>query len=89
MWPEALHVAYKKYKIKRKFTFFGKYQYISSRELKTLEFSLVRIVKILMFSNNSMKYIWYSPKKSKYALFITSGPFHDALFGKHTNALFW
>ena len=38
---ETLHVTYKKYKIKRKFTFFGKYQIIESRDLKTSEFSLV------------------------------------------------
>ena len=40
---ETLHVAYKSYKIKRKFTFFfGKYQlHISSRELKTSEDSHV------------------------------------------------
>ena len=38
---ESLHVAYKKYKIKRKFPFFGKYKYIPSRELKTSEFSRV------------------------------------------------
>ena len=27
-------------------------------------------MKILMFSTHSMKYIWYSPQKSKYPLFI-------------------
>ena len=38
---ETLHVAYKKYKMKRKFTFFGEYQYISSCDFKTSEFSTV------------------------------------------------
>ena len=38
---EALHVAYKKYKIERKFIFWGvNTKNISSRELKTSEFSL-------------------------------------------------
>ena len=27
-------------------------------------------MKILMFSTHSMKYIWYSPQKSKYPLYI-------------------
>ena len=27
-------------------------------------------MKILMFSTHSMKYIWYSPQKRKYPLFI-------------------
>ena len=49
-----------KHKIKRKFTFFGKYQ-------NTLCYALV---KMLIFSTHSMKYIWYSPKKSKYPLYI-------------------
>ena len=49
---ETLHVAYKKYKIKRKFTFF------TSHELKTSEFSLVlRTRENLMFLTRSMKYI--------------------------------
>ena len=38
---ETLHVAYKKYKIKREFTFFVNTKYLSSLELKTSEFSLV------------------------------------------------
>ena len=39
---ETLHVAYKKYKIKRKFTFFSaNTKYIASRELKISEYSLV------------------------------------------------
>ena len=29
-------------------------------------------MKILMFSTHSMKYIWYSPQKSKYPLYTTS-----------------
>ena len=32
--------------------------------------SYYALVKILMFSTHSMKYIWYSPQKSKYPLFI-------------------
>ena len=49
-------------------------KYISSRELKTSEFSLMlRLVKILLFSTHSMKYIWYSSQKSKYPLYITTG----------------
>ena len=31
--------------------------------------SCCALMKILMFSTHSMKYIWYSPKKSKYPLF--------------------
>ena len=62
----TLHVAYKKYKIKKgkekKTTFLVNTKYISSLELKTLEFSLL---KILLFSTHSMKYIWYSHQKSK------------------------
>ena len=62
----------KKYKIKRKFTFFSKnHIYITSRELKTSKFSCCALMKILMFSTHSMKYIWYSPQKSKYPLCIT------------------
>ena len=38
---ETLHVAYKKYKIKRKFTFTVNTKYISSHELKTSELSRV------------------------------------------------
>ena len=30
-------------------------------------------MKILMLSTHSMKYIWYSPQKSKYPLFISLG----------------
>ena len=33
----------------------------------------IALVKILMFSTHSMKYIWYSPQKSKYPLYITTG----------------
>ena len=58
-----LHVAYKKYKIKskkRKNTFLVNIKYISSLEMNTSEFSLL---KILMFSTNSMKYIWYLHQK--------------------------
>ena len=53
----------KKYKIKRKFTFFSKYKihFISWR---------CALMKILMFSTHSLKYIWYSPQKSKYPLKI-------------------
>ena len=32
--------------------------------------SCCAFMKILMFSTHSMKYIWYSPQKSKYPLFI-------------------
>ena len=39
---ETLHIAYKRYKIKRKFTFWGvNNRNISSRELKTSKLSLV------------------------------------------------
>ena len=39
---ETLHIAYKRYKIKRKFTFLGvNTKNISSRELKTSKLSLV------------------------------------------------
>ena len=39
---ETLHIAYKRYKIKRKFTFFGvNTKNISSRELKTSKISLM------------------------------------------------
>ena len=38
---ETLHVAYKKYNIKRKFAFMVNAKYISSHGLKTTEFSLV------------------------------------------------
>ena len=61
-------------------------KYISSRELKTSKFSCVlRTMKILMFSTHSMKYIWYSPLKSKYPLYIdsrgyASGPIRICLF---------
>ena len=50
---ETLHVAYKKYKIKSKFTFFSvNTKYISSRELKTSEFaSCCALVKILIFQH--------------------------------------
>ena len=41
-------------------------KYISSSELKTSEFSRVR-----MFSTQEMKYIWYSPKKkSKFSFYF-------------------
>ena len=71
---ETLHVAYKKYKIKRKLTFFSvNTKYISSRELETSKFHLCyACLKIQMFSTHLMKYIWYSPQKSKYPLFIFS-----------------
>ena len=69
---ETLHVAYNKYKIKRILIFWLNTIYISSQELKMSKLSLVLcIVKIPMFSTHSMKYIWYSAKKSKYPLFIT------------------
>ena len=55
--------AYVLYKIKRKFTFISvNSKYIKSRKVKTSKFSLM---KILMFSTHSMKYIWYSPQKEK------------------------
>ena len=44
---------------------------MSSRDLKTSKFSYV-LMKILTFSTHSMKYIWYSIKKSKYPLCIFS-----------------
>ena len=34
-------------------------------------------MKILMFSTHSMKYIWYSPQKSKYPLFIQHSSFNN------------
>ena len=58
---ERLHVAYRKYKIK-KLMFLVNTKHISSRELDTSE-----------FSTHSMKYIWYSPQKSKYLLHFVSG----------------
>ena len=58
---ERLHIAYNKYKIKRKFTYFGKYQIYLSLEFKASEFSLRTRDKSDVFN-----YIWYSPQKSKY-----------------------
>ena len=47
---------------------------MSSRDLKTSKFSFeLRTHEILMFSTHSMKYIWYSPQKSKYPLIISLG----------------
>ena len=52
---ETLHVAYKKYKIKRNLLFWGvNTTHISSRDLKTSE-----------FSTHSINYIWNSPQKRK------------------------
>ena len=46
-------------------------KYISSSELKTSEFSeCAARVKIFMFSTHEMKYIWYSPKKSKFSFYF-------------------
>ena len=39
-------------------------KYISSSELKTSE------LKLFMFSTHEMKYIWYSPKKSKFSFYF-------------------
>ena len=68
-----MHVAYKKYKIKRKFTsFLVNTKYIKSRELNTSEFSLMlRTRKNSVFSTHSMIYNSYSPQKRKYPLFIS------------------
>ena len=50
---------------------------MSSRELKHRNFhSCCALMKILMFSTHSMKYIWYSPQKSKYPLCIPLSFFH-------------
>ena len=35
-----------------------------------LKISAISLVKLLIFSTHSMKYIWYSPQKSKYPLYI-------------------
>ena len=42
---------------------------ISSHVLKK---SSISLVKMLIFSTHSMEYIWYSPQKSKYPLFISN-----------------
>ena len=57
-------------KNKKKIYFFSAYtKNISSHVLKILAISLVlRTREILIFSTHSMKYIWYSPQKSKYPL---------------------
>ena len=53
---------------KRIFTFFEvNIKYISSRVLKTSEFSQV---KILMFSTHKMKYIWYLLQIGKFSFLI-------------------
>ena len=68
---EPLHVAYKKYKIKRKITFLANTKHYHLVSWKHQNFhSCCAIVKILMFSTHSMKYIWYSPQKSKYPPFM-------------------
>ena len=66
---ETLHVAYQRYKIKRKFTFFSvNTKNILSRELKTSEFSLVLRTREKSDVFNTLGeirggggYIWYSP----------------------------
>ena len=59
-------------KNKKKIYFFSENtKIISSHVLKISAFSLVlRTRELLIFSRHSMKYIWYSPQKSKYPLFI-------------------
>ena len=64
----------KEYKIKRNFTYFSKYQinfHLVSWKHQNFH-SCCALMKILMFSTHSMKYIWYSPQKSKYPLFNMS-----------------
>ena len=62
---ETLHVAYKKYKIKRKFTFFlVNTKYLSSCELKTSEFSLVlRTRENSVFNTLNEIYLVFTSKK--------------------------
>ena len=65
----------KKYIFKRKFTFISKYQiYISSRELKTSKVSFVLRTheNSDVFNTLDEIYIWYSPQKSKYPIYILS-----------------
>ena len=62
----------KKYKIKRKFTslkWLPNIFHLVSWNHRNFH-SCCALMKILMFSTHSMKYIWYSPQKSKYPLFI-------------------
>ena len=68
---ETLHVAYKKHKIKRKFTFFVNTKYIQSRELKTSEFSIVlRTPENSNIFNTLDEIYLVFTSKSKYPLFI-------------------
>ena len=47
---------------------------MSSRELKTSKFSFVLCTNENSYVlTHSMKYIWYSPQKSKYLLFTCQG----------------
>ena len=63
------------YKIKRKFTFFRQIPniyFISCAEDISIFTRAMHSWKILFFPPHSMEYIWYSPQKSKYPLFINS-----------------
>ena len=65
-FSETLHVASKKYKIKRKilFFFFVNTNYISFCEFKTSEFSRVQSThENSDVFNTDYKIFWYSPKK--------------------------
>ena len=75
---ETLHVAYEKYEIKRKLTFFSvNAKHISSRELETSEFSLVLHTRENsdVFNTLDEKYLVFTQKKVNilYLSFLHSG----------------
>ena len=73
-------------KINRLSSFLVNSKYMSSCDLKILNFRLCcALVKIMLFSTHSMKYIRYSPQKSKYPLSISR---HVPLSGHDDVALF-
>ena len=72
---------------KKIYFFFGKYQkYFISCVENIIKYhkihSCYALVNLLILSSHSMKYIWYSPQKSKYPLYIGEKEYNVINFRK-------